>query len=84
MRGLFLFVETSMVFFILPAVWLVCGFLAYGIVLGDLQYGLFPDVARETATADRALAAFFASIGPFGLVAALIGSGFARHGLKFR
>ena len=64
-------------------IWVTCGTLAYAITFADLQRG-YPTLADEDYRENVALSAFFGLLGVLGLLMALLITGFARYGLKFR
>ena len=60
--------------------WVLCGFLAYGRELAELQR-TFPDLAEQDRDLDRDRAWITAIFGPIALVVSLI---FCRHGFMWR
>lgn len=67
--------------------WIICGVFAYGITFAYFQ-SMFPsercDVSSDTYDDNMNIAFIMGFSGPFGLIIALINSGFARHGLKWK
>lgn len=53
------------------AIWLFCGFIHYGLYVGNFQHD-FPLIADEQLTSDRIRAAAFILGGPISLVTTLV------------
>lgn len=60
--------------------WVLCGFLAYGHELAEVQRA-FPTLAEQDRDLDRKRARIIALFGPASLVVSLI---FCRHGFMWR
>lgn len=60
--------------------WIACGVLAYTATFTHFQKQ-FPVVAAERGRDDRGIALLMALLGPAGLVAITLNSGFFRHGI---
>jgi hypothetical protein len=69
-----------MAWLIFGAVWIVCGVLAYGVALAHWRREVPADSFRS-ATGPAFYCGF---LGPIGLIAALVTSGMAEHGLMYR
>ena len=73
-----------MVGVIIIALWLVCGGLAYAVTFGYF-WNEFPALQdRVQYRMDLTFSIIFSLGGPFTLLLALLLSGFAAHGLKWR
>jgi hypothetical protein len=66
----------------LIAIWILCGVLAYGICFAYAQRE-WPALAEVWRREDIGASFYAALCGPLGLLAVLITTGFAKHGLKF-
>jgi hypothetical protein len=67
-------------FVVVAVIWTVSGVLTYGIVIATFVHS-YPTIGvREHVW----FALVMALLGPFGLFASLVGSGFAKHGLRYR
>lgn len=64
-------------------VWIICGFLAYGITLACFQRSRTL-TAKDYFYTDSSFAVLMALNGPVGLLVSFFLSGFARHGLMYR
>lgn len=72
-----------MIITIIIAAWLICAFLAYGIVFAHFQ-GKWPNQAKENRKADIEVSATVALLGPIGLIVALILADFPKHGFRIK
>ena len=63
--------------------WIICGVLAYGLILANLQRS-WPILAETGYRADCAVALFVSISSPFCLLVALLCSGFGKYGLMWR
>ncbi|HYF34275.1 MAG TPA: hypothetical protein VD994_03205 [Prosthecobacter sp.] len=63
--------------------WIVCGILGYGVTFAHFQ-DKWPQLAYRDRREDAGFAAMVAISGPIGLFAALLFSGFAANGLRYR
>jgi hypothetical protein len=72
-------------YLIATTIWVACGILAYAIMFAELQKR-YPILAKGKGCyqADMALSIFVGLFGVPGLLVALLMTGFARYGLKFR
>ena len=70
-----------MVIVICITFWVICGVLAYGILLGH-AVGEYPE--QRYRRGDIGMAAYFGFLGPIGLLAALFCSGFIQYGFRWR
>ncbi len=67
----------------IAGVWLACGTLAYGIILGDFQ-GRYQTVRADLATSDVIVAITMGLLGPIGLATALVmTNGWTDHGVRW-
>lgn len=67
--------------------YLVCSFLCYGMLLPLVQ-GMFPQIARERYQKDLgfslSMGLAVGMLGPVGVLAVLLITGFAKHGFKVK
>lgn len=69
------------------AVWLVCGFLAYGAIFAHCQRE-YPTLAKHDESEDRRFALLVALLGPFGIFATAVATAVEtgrpfRHGFRW-
>lgn len=67
--------------------YLICSFLCYGMLFATAQ-GMFPRIAREKYQEDLGLSLLMGltvgMLGPVGVLAVLLITGFAKHGFKVK
>jgi hypothetical protein len=74
-----------MTLYLIGVVWLCCSLLSYAILFGHSQNNPnWKRSAREDYRSDLAFSVGISLLGPFTLFAALIMTGFAQYGLKWK
>ena len=68
--------------FLVLAIWIICVIINFGATFAYFQ-GKFPEVAEEQYREHLGFATFVGLAGPLGLPAAVLGTGFCEHGLKY-
>jgi len=67
---------------IVVAIWLICGFIAYGGLFAHLQ-NKYPSQADVDYRGDMSYSIVPSLFGPFGLITAALSTGFFKYGFKF-
>jgi len=74
-----------MILILIICFYITCGIFAYAIAFAMFQRDrIFLENAKEEYRVDMSFSTFIGLAGPVGLLVALLFSGFAQHGLKFR
>jgi len=77
-----IYIGGKIVIILLVITWVVCGILAYGLSFAYWQ-GQYSILAQRHYRGDMLISILLGLTGIAGVVVAIVGSRFAKHGLKF-